>query len=281
MKYLSIIKPGIIFGNVVTLCGGYFLAVHLAHFSVLNFVSILLGMIGIIACGCVLNNYIDRDIDRLMNRTKKRLLACDELPVSLAIGYAILLGVIGFLLVYFGTNTLTTIIALIGLIGYVGAYTLWLKRSSVFGTVIGAISGAVPPVVGYTAVMNQFDGVALILFLILFCWQMPHFFAIAICYKDDYAKASIPVLPLKRSMFYTKFNMLIFTLLFALATIMLFVLHVVGIVYLIGAVILSLIWIGLSIAGFFMQNDYRFAKRMFLFSIINITVLSLLMAIAV
>ena len=279
MKHLSIIKPGIIFGNVVTLCGGYFLAVHSHGFHFFNFLASLLGMIGVIACGCILNNCIDRDIDKLMERTKKRLMAADNLSIKIALLYALVFGVIGFLFLYLGTNTLTTLIAFIGLLAYVVTYTLWLKRSSVFGTVIGAVSGAVPPVVGYTAVTGQFNLVSFVLFLILFCWQMPHFFAIAICYRDDYASASIPVLPLKRSMAYTKFNILIFTILFFLVTMLLPILGVTHMLYLITAGLVGIIWIGMSLWGFFVEDDKMWARKLFFFSIINITALSIAIAV--
>jgi protoheme IX farnesyltransferase len=279
MKHLSIIKPGIIFGNVVTLCGGYFLAVQAYGFHFFNFLAAFLGMIGVIACGCILNNCIDRDIDKLMQRTKKRLLATDNLSVKLALLYALVFGVIGFLLLYLGTNALTLLIAFIGLLAYVVTYTLWLKRSSVFGTVIGAVSGAVPPVVGYTAVTGQFNLVAFVLFLILFCWQMPHFFAIAICYSDDYASAGIPVLPLKRSMTYTKVNILIFILLFFLATLLLPILGVTHLLYLITASLVGIIWIGMGLWGFFVDDDVVWARKLFLFSIINITLLSIAMGV--
>jgi protoheme IX farnesyltransferase len=279
MKHLSIIKPGIIFGNVVTLCGGYFLAVHSHGFHFFNFLSALLGMIGIIACGCILNNCIDRDIDKLMKRTSKRLLATNNLSVKIALLYASAFGLIGFLLVYLGTNALTLLIAFIGLLAYVVTYTLWLKRSSVFGTVIGAVSGAVPPVVGYTSVTGQFDLVAFVLFLILFCWQMPHFFAIAICYSDDYASAGIPVLPLKRSMTYTKVNILVFILLFFLVTLLLPILGVTHLLYLITASLVGIIWIGMGLWGFFVEDDVVWARKLFLFSIINITLLSIAMGV--
>lgn len=279
MKHLSIIKPGIIFGNTVTLCGGYFLAVHTRGFHFLNFLSSLLGMIGIIACGCILNNCIDRDIDKLMDRTKKRLLATDNLSLKIALLYALAFGLVGFLLLFLGTNSLTMLIAFIGLVAYVIAYTILFKRRNVFGTVIGAVSGAVPPVIGYTSVTGQFDLVAFVLFLILFCWQMPHFFAIAIFYSKDYANAGIPVLPLKRSMTYTKVNILIFVTLFFLVTLLLPILGVTHLVYLIIASLLGLIWIGLSIRGFFVEDSNVWARKVFLFSIINITLLSIAMGV--
>ena len=275
---VSLIKPGIIFGNTVTLCGGFFVAVG-DVFDYLTFVAAFLGMAFVIACGCVLNNYIDRDIDQLMKRTQSRPSACGLVSFKFALSYALVLGVIGFAVLYFGTNLLTSIIAAVGLFTYVVAYSLWFKRNSVFGTIIGAISGAVPPVIGYTALSNSFNAVALMLFLILFCWQMPHFFAIAIYRKKDYQAAGIPVLPLKRSMFCTKLNMLIFVLLYSAASLMLWVFAELNMGYLIVALILSIYWIALSVKGFSTDNDVKWARKNFLFSIIGITLLSFAMVI--
>ncbi|WP_395947244.1 heme o synthase [Caedibacter taeniospiralis] len=276
MKLIKLIKPGIIFGNIVTLCGGFFVAVQ-GDFSWITFLSVLIGMALVIACGCVLNNYIDRDIDQLMTRTQKRPSACGLVSLKFALSYAFILGIIGFATLYLGTNLLTLSIAAIGLFAYVVAYTIWFKRSSIFGTVIGAISGAVPPVIGYTAVSNQFDLAALTLFIILFCWQMPHFFAIAIYRKDDYAAANIPVLPLKRSMLYTQVNMLIFILLYVAATLMLAMVAYVHILYLAVALILGIYWLDLSIKGFKTDNASQWARKMFILSIVNITLLSMFM----
>ncbi|WP_116964596.1 heme o synthase [Fastidiosibacter lacustris] len=278
MKFIKLVKPGIIFGNIVTLCGGFFVAVQ-GNFSWSVFLSALFGMAFIIASGCVLNNYIDRDIDQLMKRTQNRPSACGLVSLKFALSYAFILGAIGFAILLVGTNLLTIIIAAIGLFAYVVAYTLWFKRNSIFGTVIGAISGSIPPVIGYTAMTNHFDLVAVVLFVILFCWQIPHFFAIAIYRKDDYAAANIPVLPLKRSMLYTKVNILLFVLLYVLATFMLMIVATVHLLYCAVAIILGATWIMLSIQGFKMENHEQWARKMFLFSIISITLLSIFMAI--
>ena len=140
MKFVKLVKPGIIFGNVVTLCGGYFVAAHNSnYFSWKTFISALLGMAFVIACGCVLNNYIDRDIDKLMKRTQQRPSACGLVSLQFAVSYAFILGVLGFIILYFGTNIFTVIVAMIGLFVYVVTYSLWFKRNSIFGTVIGAI----------------------------------------------------------------------------------------------------------------------------------------------
>ncbi|WP_018298932.1 heme o synthase [Fangia hongkongensis] len=275
-QLISLTKPGIIFGNVVTLCGGYFLEAD-GLFSWLSFLSVLFGMAFVIACGCVLNNYIDRDIDKLMSRTQKRPSACGLISLKFALSYAFILGVLGFLFLYIGTNLLTMLVAAIGLFTYVVAYTLWFKRSSTFGTIVGAISGAVPPVIGYTAVVNQFNEVAVVLFLILFCWQMPHFFAIAIYRKGDYKAANIPVLPLKRSMRYTKMNMMVFIVLYVAATLALSAVANTHLLYLASALIMGLVWLILGVQGFYTEDTVKWARKVFIYSIINITILSIMM----
>ena len=131
MKLIKLIKPGIIFGNIVTLSGGFFVGVQ-DNFSWTAFLSALIGMAFVIACGCVLNNYIDRDIDKLMTRTQKRPSACGLVSLQFAISYAFILGLAGLSVLFFGTNLLTVVIAIIGLFTYVVAYTLWFKRSSIF-----------------------------------------------------------------------------------------------------------------------------------------------------
>ena len=278
MKFISLVKPGIIFGNTVTLSGGYFVGVKASGFSTFGFLAALFGMMLVIAAGCVLNNYIDRDIDCLMERTKHRPSACGLVSLKFALNYAFLLGLFGFLLLFLGTNLITILIAFIGLIAYVVAYTLWSKRSTVFGTVIGGVSGALPPVIGYTAATGYFNHVAAVLFLILFCWQMPHFFAIAIYRINDYKAAEIPVLPIKRGIFYTKINMLVFVILYIAASIMLGIIAVDTFFYLISAVALGFIWLLFALQGFVAVDITKWSRKMFLFSIISITLLSIAMS---
>lgn len=278
MKYLSITKPGIIFGNLVTVSGGYFLGSK-GPIQLGLFLSTVLGVSLIIACGCVFNNYIDRDIDSLMERTKNRVLVKGLLPAKVALIYAIALGVLGSLVLGFLTNVLTLTVALIGLFFYAGVYTLWSKRHSKYGTQIGAISGAVPPVVGYCAVTNQFDIGAFSIFLILFFWQMPHFYAIAIFRLKDYAAAAIPILPLKKDIAYTRKSMLIYILLFTMASILPSLLGYAGWIYFGAALSLGLGWFYLGIKGFRTQDPHAWSRKMFLYSIINITLLCLVMAV--
>ena len=276
-KFLTITKPGIIFGNLITVMGGFFLASQGRSDFVL-FLITLLGISLIIASGCVFNNYIDRDIDKLMERTKNRPLANGQMSPIIAILYGFILGLCGTLILYYYVNTLTTIIALIGLFVYVVIYSLWLKRSSVNGTLIGSISGAVPPLVGYCAVSNKVDTGAIILFIMLSIWQMPHSYAIAIYRFNDYKNANIPVLPVKSGIRTTKIHMLIYTILFAMVSLGLSIFHYTGIIYFFVVILLGINWILQASIGFTTNNDRTWARKMFIMSIIIITILSITMA---
>jgi protoheme IX farnesyltransferase len=280
VKFVSIVKPGIIFGNIVTVCGGFFLGSQ-GLFSFPLLLETLLGMALIIACGCVLNNIIDIDIDSLMERTKHRPLVKGLMSKTTAFIYAIILGILGFLVLIYTTNWLTTGIAFVGLFFYVVVYSLALKRKSSWGTAVGGISGAVPPVVGYCAVTGSFDAGAIILFLILFFWQMPHFYAIGIYRLSDYTAASIPILPIKKNIPYTKIVMLFYTLAFTIAAISPSLFGYTGYAYFIVALILGCTWFYYGWQGLKATNDKIWARKMFLFSIINITVLCIMMAVKI
>jgi protoheme IX farnesyltransferase len=214
-----------------------------------------------------------------MERTKNRVLVKGLVSPKVAFFYGIMLGLIGAGILYFKTNHLTFIIGLIGLFVYVVVYSLWMKRTSVYGTLIGSISGSVPPVVGYCAATNSFDIGAILLFLILTLWQMPHSYAIAIYRLEDYKKAGIPVLPLKNGIPNAKIHMLIYTILFVIATLMLTFMSYTGVIYFAVVAILGLRWLWISIKGFKTTDNRLWARQMFLFSIIIITALSFMMAI--
>ncbi len=280
-EFISITKPGIIFGNTVTLMGGFFMGSQ-GSMNFLLLLAAIVGMALVIAAGCIFNNYIDRDIDRLMKRTQDRVLAQDRMPVIMAMIYGAVLGTLGFVTLYLFTNVLTVMVALVGLIFYVPVYSLYLKRKSIYGTLVGGVAGAIPPVVGYAAVTDRFDLGALLLFLILFLWQVPHFYAITIYRLNDYKNACIPVLPVvNHNITYTKWSMLVYACAFALAAILPSLLHYTGMVYFIVALALSLTWVGLIIKGFRAKNNSLWARRVFLFSIIVITVLSMMMAVKI
>ena len=275
--YYRVTKPGILYGNLVTVAGGFFLGSHAVHkdFDPALFLWTLVGISLTIAGSCVFNNIIDRDIDALMERTKNRELVLGVITPRHAFVYGLTLSIFGAAVLFFFTNLLTLFVALIGVFFYVVCYSLYAKRGSVFGTLVGSVSGAVPPLVGYLSITQTLDVGAVILFIILAIWQMPHSYAIAIYRLDDYRKAKIPVLPVARGMLRTKIETLVYTLLFACAMLALYSFGYVGKTYiaLMGAA--SLAWILLAVQGFFTESDHKWAKQMFTVSILIITLFSL------
>lgn len=267
-------------GNAITMSGGYFLAVSAHHlpFHISHWLLILVGMALVIASGCVFNNFLDQDIDQLMERTQDRVIAQGKMSGPVSLIYAALLGLVGLIILKLAANALTMFIAIIGLVVYVIAYSLWLKRTSVYATLIGGIAGAVPPVVGYTALTGQVDWATVSLFLILFFWQVPHSYAIAIFRLRDYQAASIPVLPVVKNLRYTQIVMIIYSVLFAAVTLLPFLLGYKGWFYLVVASVLAIIWLAATLSGFWVEGVARWARRIFGLSILHITLLCVAMA---
>lgn len=277
-QYLLVTKPGIIFGNLVSVIGGFFLASK-GSLDLPLFLATITGVSLVIASGCAFNNYIDQDIDRIMERTKNRVLVQGLISPKVTLVYATVLGLVGVALLDIVANRLAALLAVMGFVVYVGLYSLWLKRKSVYGTLIGSLSGAAPPVIGYCAVSNQFDMAALILLLIFSLWQMPHSYAIAIFRFKDYQSASIPVLPVKYGISVTKNHIFRYILAFAVSTLMLTLSGYAGYSYFIVATLISISWLAMAQAGFKTTNDQVWAKKLFMFSIIAITTLSVMMSI--
>ncbi|AKJ41102.1 heme o synthase [Pragia fontium] len=277
-KYLLVTKPGIIFGNMISVIGGFLLASQgNVDFSLLF--ATVIGVSLVVASGCVFNNYIDQDIDCLMERTKNRVLVQGLISPSVTIVYACLLGIAGFALLYVYTNLLAVEFALLGFVVYVGLYSLYLKRKSVYGTLVGSLSGAAPPVIGYCAVSNQFDMGALLLLVIFSLWQMPHSYAIAIFRYKDYLAASIPVLPVKRGISVTKNHITLYIIGFIIATLMLSISGYAGYSYLFVSAVVGIGWLVMALAGYTTSDNRIWARKLFIFSIIAITTLSIMMSV--
>ncbi|MBS0623120.1 MAG: protoheme IX farnesyltransferase [Verrucomicrobia bacterium] len=274
--YAMLVKPGIIFGNIITTAAGFALASQ-GHFNYLLFLYVLAGLSCIIGSACVLNNYIDRKSDQKMSRTKNRPLARGLIAPYKALSFAGVLGIMGISILALYTNVLAVLCAAFGLFAYVVLYSLG-KYLSVYGTVIGSISGAMPPVVGYCAVSHHFDMAALLLFLIIVLWQMPHFFAIAMYRLDDYQAASIPVLPVKKGNHVTKIHMLLYILAFTLSASLLTFFGYKGYAYLMVVALLGVVWLILSVQGFKSTNDRLWALKMFRYSLVVVMALSVMIA---
>ena len=276
-EYYELTKPGIIAGNALSAIAGFFVASH-RHIDFHIFFLMLLGISLIVGSGCVFNNYIDRDIDAKMERTKNRPLVRGTISLHNAINFGILLALLGSVALYF-CNMLTLAVALFGLFMYAVVYSMWCKRNTLHATVIGAVSGAIPPVVGYVAISNHLDLAAVILFLILFTWQMPHALAIAVRRFDDYKAANIPVMPVALGLIPAKAQMLSYALAFFMASSSLALSGYTGTLYLTGMALFGIVWFILCLQGFWTKDDKRWATRVFLFSLIIILVFTLLCAI--
>jgi protoheme IX farnesyltransferase len=269
--YVTVTKIGIILGNLLTVITGMWLAAG----GSLTGQPVLLTLLGtalIIASGTCLNNYIDRDIDQKMVRTKKRALADGRLNPKNVLQMGFLFAILGTILLLY-VNVLTTLVALFGLFGYVVLYTMWLKRAHSLNTVVGSVAGAVPPMIGWAAVANSLDPGAWTLFAIMFVWQIPHFLAIAIRRREDYRAAGIPMLPVVKGNKETKWQMLHYVATLIPVSLLLAYTTNVGMVYVWMALILGIAWFVLSIRGFFAKDDILWARKYFIYSLIYLTVM--------
>lgn len=276
--FVQLTKPGIIFSNSITVFGGFWVASGW-KIDWLLMIYTLVGTALVMASGCVLNNYLDRDMDRKMTRTQKRALASGKISPQIVLGYGILLGVVGITVLGLLANPLAALLGLIGLFVYVWIYTAWFKRTSVWSTFVGSFSGAVPPVIGYCAVIPELDKGAWILFGILFLWQPPHFWALGIRRMEEYRAAGFPLLPVVRGSYVTKISMIRYIVLLVPVSILLTFFGYTGQIYLYTATILGLWWAFMSIKGFKARDEELWAKKMFIFSINYLTILFIVMVI--
>ena len=275
--YYYLTKPGIIYGNLVTTTAGFMLAGK-GHISILGLLTILGGVTLVIASACVVNNYTDRKLDTKMTRTKQRALASGRISGANAAVFGLSLGFLGLLILGLFTNILTFLLGLIAYFVYVVLYGI-TKRRSVHGTLVGSIAGALPPVAGYTSVTNNLDAVALLLFLLLVFWQMPHFYAIAMYRFKDYKAAGLPVLPVKKGMEATKIQIVLYIVAFTV-TGMFFTLsgytHALFLIIILG---LGLSWLHKGVQGFNTADDKVWARKMFIYSLVVNLGMSLLLSV--
>lgn len=271
--YLTLAKMGIVISNLITVFAGSFLAIKYNHLLFMDKLAVLslavLGSALVIAGGCCLNNYIDRDIDGLMERTKERPTVTGKIEANQALWMGIILSALG--VIFLAMTTLTAaVFGLIGLFVYVAVYTMWLKRTHSINTVIGGISGAMPPLIGWAAVDPGLAHTAWILFLIMFLWQPPHFLALAMKRCEEYRNAGIPMLPVVSGFKMTKRQMIWYVS--ALIPVSLY-LYPFGKVYTILAAIMGLCWLALGLSGLRSTNDIKWARQMFVYSLNYLTIL--------
>ncbi len=276
--YYRLVKPGIVYGNAMTALAAFVFASG-RHVDAVLLIGMLVGISFTIAAACVVNNILDKDIDKHMERTKDRAIPTGIISTRNAFIFAAGLFLIGFLSLFLVTNLLALAVTLFGVFVYLALYTP-LKRLTLHSTIIGALAGAVPPVVGYVSVTNSLDLTALLLFLILVCWQMTHFLAISIFRIDEYGRAKLPVMSVRVGVYHTKIVMIVYAFLFAFAVYALYVLRDLGLVYALSLGLFSAGWIILSFTGLSASNDRKWAFRMFFYSIAILLVFCLALALS-
>lgn len=277
-SYLQLIKPGITISNTMSGVAGFFLAASLVGFNWTALIGAVGGIALIIASACVMNNILDRDIDKRMKRTAKRDVATGVISIPKAMVFGVVLGLVGFVLLVVLTNTVTALLGVLAYIWYVAIYGI-AKRTTAYSTLVGGVAGALPPVAGYTALTGTIDIAAIVLFLILFIWQMPHFYAIAMFRRDDYASAKLPVWSVAYGMKSTKQQILIYTILFAIVSVLLTVFNYTGVVYAVGVLAISIYWLYKGISLYNKVDDVKWAKTMFGISLLALLWTCLLIAV--
>jgi protoheme IX farnesyltransferase len=218
------------------------------------------------------NMYIDRDIDRLMERTKGRPLVTGEVTPPEALVFAFAIEVAAFAFLWAFVNLLSAVLAVAATLFYVFVYTMWLKRTSTRNIVIGGAAGAVPVLVGWSAVTNELDWPPVVLFAIIFYWTPPHFWALAIRYKDDYQAADVPMLPAVASLRTTAVRILLYTLLLWALTLLFGPVAEMGITYYVAAVVLGAVFTALAVQVL-RRPEPALAMRLFGWSITYVTLL--------
>lgn len=269
--YYSLTKPGVLYGNALTALAGFLLASR-GHINLWLFAALCIGTTLIIASACVLNNYLDQDIDKKMARTKQRALVTGDIKGRNAVLFSIVLGVVGLVILAAYTNLLVVAIGVIGFIDYVVLYGMLSKRLSIHGTLVGSISGATPILAGYCAVTGVIDVGAIIVFAIMFLWQMPEFYSIAIYRLKEYAAAGVPVISVVKGIETTKRQIFFYTIAFVITSLSLTVYGYAGYVYLVVMAALGLYWMWLASKGLRTKDDDAWSRKMFRFSLIILLV---------
>jgi protoheme IX farnesyltransferase len=237
-NYYDLTKPRVVMLIVFTSIVGTLLAVPgLPPLDALVFGNLGVGLAA--ASAAVINHVLDERIDAQMSRTKRRPLPTGKMTPRSALWFAFALCVLSMAILVLLVNTLTAVLTFASLIGYAVIYTVWLKRATSQNIVIGGAAGAAPPVLGWAAVTNSVDPNALLLFLIVFVWTPPHFWALAIARKDEYAKVGIPMLPVTHGVAFTRLQVLLYTVLLFAVTLMPFVTGMSGLIYLAAALVLN------------------------------------------
>ena len=264
--YYELTKPRVVILIVFTAIVGMFLAVP----GLPDVVALVFGTLGIglaASSAAVFNHVLDARTDILMMRTRGRPLPQGKLTERSALTFAAVLCVISMIMLWFVVNPLTAVLTFCSLIGYAVVYTIFLKRATPQNIVIGGAAGAAPPMLGWAAITGEVGSSALLLFLIIFVWTPPHFWALAIARKEEYAKVDIPMLPVTHGEAYTRLNILLYTILLVLVTVLPYLTGMSGLIYLVTALILGVMFLSYAVQMMRDPDNKLLPMQMFKFSI--------------
>ena len=272
-KYYNLTKPKVVLLIIFTAVVGMLLA-GVENVPLSQSVAAIVGIALAAASGAAINHWVDQKIDVIMDRTKDRPLPHGDLSSAQALTFALSLAVISMVLLVVWVNNLTAILTFISLMGYAVIYTVFLKRATPQNIVLGGAAGAAPPLLGWVAITDTVNTEAVLLFLIIFIWTPPHFWALAIRRKDEYAKAGIPMLPVTHGVKYTKLLILLYSLMLFSVSLLPFVIKMSGLIYLIAAIILGL---GFVIFAWKLYVDEKneYAMKTFSYSILYLSLIFL------
>jgi len=270
-EYYQLCKPKVVYLILFTALAGMLLSTP----TMVSIDILFFGLIGIglgAASGAAINHWVDRRIDIIMARTKNRPLPQGNISSRSALIFAISLGVLSMLILVAFVNIMTAILTFISLVGYAVMYTMFLKHSTPHNIVLGGAAGAAPPVLGWVAVTNELTVDALLLFLIIFIWTPPHFWALAIKRREEYKKAGVPMLPVTHGVEFTKLHIVLYTLMLLGISLLPFVTHMSGYLYLAGSLGLGLGFLYYAIKLYQCKAD-EYAMKTFSYSIFYLSAL--------
>ncbi len=254
LSFFELTKPKVVALIVFTAVVGMLLAVP-GMPDVLRFLMATLGIGMAAGAAAAINHLVDQKVDAKMKRTEDRPLPSGELTSRQVLVFALILGAIAMLILYFLVNPLTAVLTFFSLIGYAVIYTMYLKRATPQNIVIGGAAGAAPPLLGWVAMTGQLEADAMLLFLIIYVWTPPHFWALAIHRADDYAKADIPMLPVTHGIEFTRWHIFFYTLLLIIVTTLPYLTGMSGLFYLVGVSVLNLVFLSFSVRMLISDNE--------------------------
>jgi len=272
-KYYNLTKPKVVLLIMFTAVVGMLLA-GIETVPLSQSLAAIVGIALAAASGAAINHWVDQKIDEIMERTKDRPIPQGDMSPAKALTFALSLALIAMVLLIVWVNTLTAVLTFISLVGYAVVYTVFLKRATPHNIVLGGAAGAAPPLLGWVAITNQVNTEAILLFLIIFIWTPPHFWALAIRRKNEYAKAGIPMLPVTHGVKYTKLLILLYTFMLLSVSLLPFVIKMSGLIYLVAAVILGLGFVFFA-WKLYIDEKNEIAMKTFSYSILYLSLIFL------